>query len=174
MDKLARGERNRSIRMLLAGGSALATVMVLGTQAANALVATPEELAALNGSSVNTVADGAARTPVAADCGDVAQADGWAAGRYHDLAAVGSADTKGEEEAAPQPSYRQLTLLGEPMSPTTLATAHAAAVGVPSAGEPDPDFVVLEGNAVGDDIAVPFDDHRSIRRIILTPDLLQT
>ncbi|MFO0995843.1 MAG: hypothetical protein U1F33_04100 [Alphaproteobacteria bacterium] len=138
MDKLARGERNRSIRMLLAGGSALATVMVLGTQAANALVATPEELAALNGSSVNTVADGAARTPVAADCGDVAQADGWAAGRYHDLAAVGSADTKGEEEAAPQPSYRQLTLLGEPMSPTTLATAHAAAVGVPSAGEPDP------------------------------------
>ncbi|MFN8584132.1 MAG: hypothetical protein U0446_02235 [Dehalococcoidia bacterium] len=43
-----------------------------------------------------------------------------------------------------------------------------------TAGEPDPDFVVLEGNAVGDDIAVPFDDHRSIRRIILTPDLLQT
>lgn len=153
MDSSNRGERYRSIRMLLAGGSALATVMVLGTQAAFALTATAEELAALDGSTVTASSAPAlsasivwaapsANDAAAVNCGEVAAVDRWAVGRYQELAAIGGIEPADGpmigDEAAPQPSYDQLALLGEPEPVEKLAQSHAVATAAPAVGEPDP------------------------------------
>lgn len=146
MNNSNRGERCRSIRMLLAGGSALATVMVLGTHGAYALTATTEELAALDGSIAVSLSAAHSSSAVwgapsghdSEICGDVVAQDGWAAGRYQELAAVGGIDGANAGDGAPQPSFGQLNSIGEALPAEKLAHTHALAQATPAAGEPDP------------------------------------
>jgi hypothetical protein len=141
--------------MLLAGGSALATVLVLGSQTAYALIATTEDLAALAAMpALPALDDPAEAMPLASassvpviwaaayaasgNRGKVAAAVGSTTGQYQELAAVDGIEPALDREAAPQPSYNQLAFLGEPESAEKLAQSHAVAKAAPAADEPDP------------------------------------